>query len=31
MEIPTIQKIYSYVHGRSEGKIGPGRPARREG
>ena len=31
MEIPTIQKIYAYVHGRSEGKIGPGRPARREG
>jgi len=31
MEIPTIEKIYGYVHGRSEGKIGPGRPARREG
>ena len=31
MEIPTIDKIYQYVHGRSEGKIGPGRPARKEG
>jgi mono/diheme cytochrome c family protein len=29
MEIPTIDKIYQYVHGRSEAKIGPGRPARK--
>jgi mono/diheme cytochrome c family protein len=29
MEIPTIDKIYLYVHGRSEAKIGPGRPARK--
>jgi mono/diheme cytochrome c family protein len=29
MEIPTIDKVYLYVHGRSEGKIGPGRPARK--
>jgi hypothetical protein len=27
MDIPTIDKIYSYVKGRSDAKIGPGRPA----
>lgn len=27
----TINQIYSYVKGRSEAKIGPGRPARKEG
>jgi hypothetical protein len=31
MDPQTINQIYSYVKGRSEGKIGPGRPARREG
>lgn len=31
MDPATINQIYSYVKGRSEGKIGPGRPARREG
>ena len=31
MEPATINEIYAYVKGRSEGKIGPGRPARREG
>jgi mono/diheme cytochrome c family protein len=31
MDMPTIESIYSYVKGRSEGKIHPGRPARREG
>jgi hypothetical protein len=31
MEMPTIDAIYQYVKGRSEGKIHPGRPARREG
>jgi mono/diheme cytochrome c family protein len=30
MEMDKINAIYSYVKGRSEGKIGPGRPARRE-
>jgi mono/diheme cytochrome c family protein len=30
MELPTIDAIYSYVKGRSEGKIHPGRPAQRE-
>ena len=27
MDIPTIDKIYSYVKGRSDAKISPGRPA----
>ena len=27
MEMDKINAIYSYVHGRSEGKLGPGRPA----
>jgi mono/diheme cytochrome c family protein len=27
MELPTIEKIYSYVKGRSDAKIAPGRPA----
>jgi hypothetical protein len=31
MELPTIEKIYAYVKGRSDAKIGPGRPARKEG
>jgi mono/diheme cytochrome c family protein len=32
MEIATIEKIYAYVKGRSDAKIGPGRPAvKREG
>jgi hypothetical protein len=31
MDMPTIESIYSYVKGRSEGKIHPGRPAQREG
>jgi mono/diheme cytochrome c family protein len=31
MNPATINQIYSYVKGRSEGKIGPGRPARKEG
>ncbi|MBA3444354.1 MAG: c-type cytochrome [Gemmatimonadales bacterium] len=31
MEIPTIQKIYAYVKGRSEAKLGPGRPALKPG
>ncbi len=31
MDPGTINKIYSYVKGRSEGKIGAGRPARKEG
>jgi mono/diheme cytochrome c family protein len=30
MEMEKINAIYSYVKGRSEGKIGAGRPARRE-
>jgi hypothetical protein len=30
MEMDKINAIYSYVKGRSEGKIGPGRPARGE-
>jgi hypothetical protein len=29
MELPTIEKMYAYVKGRSEAKIGPGRPARK--
>jgi len=32
MEIPTIEKIYSYVKARSDAKVAPGRPAvKREG
>ena len=32
MEIPTIDKIYSYVKARSDAKMSPGRPAvKREG
>ena len=31
MEMDKINAIYSYVHGRSEGKLGPGRPALRQG
>jgi hypothetical protein len=27
MEVATIEKIYAYVKGRSDAKIGPGRPA----
>jgi mono/diheme cytochrome c family protein len=31
MELPTIEKMYAYVKGRSEGKLGPGRPALKPG
>jgi mono/diheme cytochrome c family protein len=31
MDPPTIEKIYSYVKARSDAKMSPGRPARREG
>ena len=31
MEPAKINQIYAYTKGRSEGKIGPGRPALREG
>jgi len=31
MDPTKINEIYAYVHGRSEGKIGPGRPAVKEG
>jgi mono/diheme cytochrome c family protein len=31
MEIPTIEKIYAYVKGRSDAKIGPGRPSLKPG
>ena len=31
MEMPTIEKMYAYVKGRSEAKIGPGRPAVKTG
>ena len=27
MELPTIEKIYAYVKGRSDAQIAPGRPA----
>jgi hypothetical protein len=27
MEPATIEKVYAYVKGRSDAKIGPGRPA----
>ena len=30
MEMSTIEEIYAYVKGRSDGKLRPGRPARRE-
>jgi hypothetical protein len=30
MDMPTIESIYSYVKGRSDGKIHPGRPARKQ-
>jgi mono/diheme cytochrome c family protein len=31
MELPTIDKIYAYVKGRSDAKIAPGRPAVKPG
>jgi hypothetical protein len=31
MDPAKINQIYAYVKGRSEGKLGPGRPALREG
>jgi mono/diheme cytochrome c family protein len=31
MEMPTIEKIYGYVKGRSDAKVGPGRPAVKSG
>jgi mono/diheme cytochrome c family protein len=31
MELPTIDKVYAYVKGRSDAKIGPGRPAVKPG
>ena len=31
MELPTIEKIYLYVKGRSDAKISPGRPAVKPG
>ena len=31
MEMATIEKIYAYVKGRSDGKIGQGRPALKPG
>jgi mono/diheme cytochrome c family protein len=31
MELPTIEKIYAYVKGRSDAKLGPGRPALKPG
>jgi hypothetical protein len=31
MDPPTIEKIYSYVKARSDGKMSPGRPARKDG
>jgi mono/diheme cytochrome c family protein len=31
MEMPTIDKIYQYVKGRSDAKLGPGRPALKPG
>ena len=31
MEMATIEKIYLYVKGRSEAKLGPGRPALKPG
>lgn len=31
MELPTIEKIYAYVKGRSDAKLSPGRPALKPG
>jgi mono/diheme cytochrome c family protein len=31
MELPTIEKIYAYVKGRSDAKLAPGRPALKPG
>jgi mono/diheme cytochrome c family protein len=31
MELPKIEQMYAYVKGRSEGTIGPGRPALKPG
>jgi hypothetical protein len=31
MEMPTIEKIYAYVKGRSDSKIAAGRPAVKTG
>jgi len=31
MDLPTIEKIYAYVKGRSDAKLAPGRPARKPG
>ena len=31
MEMPTIEKIYAYVKGRSDAKLGQGRPALKPG
>jgi mono/diheme cytochrome c family protein len=31
MELPTIEKMYAYVKGRSDAQIGPGRPALKPG
>jgi mono/diheme cytochrome c family protein len=31
MDLPTIEKIYAYVKGRSDAKIAPGRPAVKPG
>jgi mono/diheme cytochrome c family protein len=31
MDPPTIEKIYAYVKARSDAKMSPGRPARKEG
>lgn len=31
MDPPTIEKIYAYVKARSDAKMSPGRPARRDG
>jgi mono/diheme cytochrome c family protein len=31
MEPPTIEKIYAYVKGRSDARLGPGRPALKPG
>jgi mono/diheme cytochrome c family protein len=31
MDPGTIEKVYSYVKARSDGKMSPGRPARKEG
>lgn len=31
MELPTIEKLYAYVKGRSDARIDPGRPALKPG